>query len=49
MKLCRFKNAQVIVDIKVNGGIASFENGLLAQPNLQQDLSQSEPLHFNWR
>ncbi|WP_435234875.1 DUF2066 domain-containing protein [Psychromonas sp. PT13] len=43
------QNAQVIVDIKVNGGIASFENGLLAQPNLQQDLSQSEPLHFNWR
>jgi len=43
------QNAQVIINIKVNGGIASFENGLLAQPNLQQDISQSEPLHFNWR
>jgi hypothetical protein len=42
-------DAKVTINIKVNGGLSSFENGLIAQPNLQQDLSQSEPLHFNWR
>jgi len=42
-------DAQVTINIKVNGGLSSFENGLLAQPNLQPNLSLSEPLHFNWR
>ena len=41
--------SQVTVNIKINGGLNSFKNGLSAQPNLQPDYSQSEPFHFNWR
>ena len=38
----------VTVDIKINGGLSSFKNGLFVQPNLQHDLSQSDDFHFNW-
>ncbi|MCG6199934.1 DUF2066 domain-containing protein [Psychromonas antarctica] len=41
--------SQVTVNIKINGGLASFKNGLFAQPNLQADLSQSDEFHFDWR
>lgn len=40
---------QVKVNVKVNGGIDSFENALNVQTNLQLDAFQSESLHFNWR
>ncbi|WP_232784860.1 DUF2066 domain-containing protein [Psychromonas sp. MB-3u-54] len=40
---------QVKVNVKVNGGINSFENALNVQTNLQLDASQSEKFHFNWR
>ncbi|WP_157035307.1 DUF2066 domain-containing protein [Psychromonas ingrahamii] len=40
---------QVKVNVKVNGGINSFENALNIQTNLQLDASQSERFHFNWR
>jgi hypothetical protein len=43
------QGSQVAVDIKINGGLNSFKNGLFAQPNLQPDLSQGETFHFNWR
>jgi hypothetical protein len=43
------KDSLVAVEIKINGGLNSFKNGLFAQPNLQPDLSQSETFHFNWR
>lgn len=41
--------SMVTVNIKVNGGLDSFKNGLYAQPNLQADSSQSREFHFNWR
>jgi hypothetical protein len=40
---------QVKVNVKVNGGINSFENALNVQTNLQLDAAQSEKFHFNWR
>ena len=43
------QGSQVTVNIKINGGLNSFKNGLFAQPNLQPDLSQGEAFHFNWR
>lgn len=43
------QGSQVTVDIKINGGLTSFRNGLFAQPNLQPDYSQDEKFHFNWR
>ncbi len=48
-KVTAVEGSQVTVNIKINGGLNSFKNGLSAQPNLQQDLSQSEEFHFNWR
>lgn len=41
--------SQVTVNIKINGGLSSFKNGLFAQPHLQPDLSQDEAFHFYWR
>lgn len=41
--------SMVTVNIKVNGGLDSFKNGLYAQPHLQVDSSQSSEFHFNWR
>ena len=43
------QGSQVTVNIKINGGLSSFKNGLFAQPNLQSDFSQGEEFHFNWR
>ncbi|WP_354624773.1 DUF2066 domain-containing protein [Psychromonas sp. MME2] len=39
----------VTIDIQVNGGLDSFKNGLLAQPHLQAELSDSNEFNFNWR
>jgi hypothetical protein len=43
------QGSQLAIDIKINGGLTSFKNGLFAQPHLQADLSQGETFHFNWR
>ena len=40
---------QVKINVKLNGGINSFENALAVQTNLQRDSSKSEEFHFNWR
>lgn len=42
------QDSQVTVNININGGLTSFENGLSAQPNLQPDFSYDEKFHFNW-
>ncbi len=42
------QDSQVTVNIKINGGLTSFKNGLSAQPNLQPDFSHDEKFHFNW-
>lgn len=44
----KVQGSRVTVNIKINGGVTSFKNGLFAQPHLQQDLSQGEEFHFNW-
>lgn len=41
--------SQVTLNIKINGGMTSFKNGLFAQQNLQADTTQSDSFHFNWR
>lgn len=43
------EGSQVMLNIKINGGITSFKNGLFAQQNLQADTSQSDQFHFIWR
>jgi len=43
------EGSQVMLNIKINGGITSFKNGLFAQQNLQADTSKSDQLHFIWR
>ncbi len=42
------QGSQVTVNIKINGALDSFKNGLSAQPNLQPDFSENEKFHFNW-
>ncbi|MFT6984954.1 MAG: hypothetical protein ACJAT7_000757 [Psychromonas sp.] len=43
------EGSQVTLNIKINGGMTSFKNGIFAQQNLQPDPSQNDQFHFNWR
>lgn len=43
------KGSLVTINIKVNGGLNSFKNGLFAQENLHRDSSQNESFYFHWR
>jgi len=40
---------QIKINVKLNGGINSFENALAVQTNLQRDSTKSEEFYFNWR